>query len=233
MRQEINLLRVEKKEPVPKLSFTLACTLQVVFFVSLYVVYWLGTDQLDTIKQDIVAMEKNTVFQQKKVVDTGDINKQQTTLKTLEKQLLNKYELWVDYQKITDAGKDGFSQHFYHIANLAGSDLSLYEIDIYDRGSSLALKGYSKKADLIPTYINYLKNQKEFELVYFGDLSIEKVEGHDVMRFSLDKKKEPKKEIETKPETIDVSDLLKLPMFSKTTTSAKNRQPLALLDGTP
>lgn len=231
MRQEINLLKIPIKDNVPKLSLPVVGVVQVVFIAALLTVNWWGGQQLSTILSDISEIEKNNHLQQEPVVEVGDISKQQTQLKTLEKQLLNKYELWVNYKNITDAGKNGFSKHFFHIANLADNNLSLYEIDIYDRGASLALKGYARKAEFIPIYINSLKSQKEFEKVYFGDLSIEKISNHEVMRFVLEKKEEVKESEEKIDNTIDMSDLMKLPMFSQAKKIPINSQSIVGIKG--
>jgi hypothetical protein len=212
MRQEINLLTMTHGAGLPRLSFRVFSFLSVVFFSGLIVLTWYGNKQLGEISKDIIAIEKSNYFQQQKVVDTDDISKYQTQLKSLEKQLLSKYQLWINYKNITQAGKDGFSQHFYHIATLADRDLSLYEIDVYERGNSLALKGYARKAEFIPIYIDKLKKQEEFKNVYFGDLSIEKIDGHEVMRFSLAKKELLDKMEKTLEKPIDISELMNIPL---------------------
>jgi hypothetical protein len=224
MRQEINLLKIPLAPKVPKLSFTTAATTSSIFFVLLIAMLWVWDNELESINNDIVTIERNNSFKQKEAMQTGDITKHQTQLKSLEMQLMSKYQLWSNYKKITDAGKNGFSKHFFHIANLADDNLSLYEIDIYERGTSLALKGYARKAEYIPIYINELKNKPEFKGVFFGDLSIEKLHGHEVMRFSLDKKEEKGKEEKgingEVNENIDISELLKMSLASASNQAA-------------
>lgn len=214
MRQEINLLQFAPIADVPRLSFMVLLAVLVAFFLMLVVVAWSSKQDLHDILVDIKTIEKDNSFRQAAALGSDDVSKYQTQLKALEVQLLSKYQLWASYKKITDAGKNGFSKHFYHIANLADENLSLYEIDIYERGTSLALKGYARKAEYIPIYINNLKNKEEFSHVFFGDLSIEKLKGHEVMRFSLDKKVDKKDEKESIDGNVDkninVSDLLKM-----------------------
>ncbi len=214
MRQEINLLQFPPVPDVPRLSFTVLLLLLMVFFLLLVGVAWSGKQDLQDILVDIRTIEKDNSFRQEAALNSDDISKHQTQLQALEAQLLSKYQLWASYKKITDAGKNGFSTHFYHIANLADNNLSLYEIDIYERGTRLALKGYARKAAYIPIYINDLKNKDEFSQVFFGDLSIEKLKGHEVMRFALEKKVDKKEEKESIDGNIDksinVSDLLKM-----------------------
>lgn len=229
MRQEINLLQFAKKPDVPRLSLPVSLVLSGLFFVVLSGVAWSWNKELSDIKVDIVAIEKNNSFRQKEALTTSNISQYQTQLKALEVKLLSKYQLWSNYKRITNAGKSGFSQHFYHIANLADENLSLYEIDIYDRGTSLALKGYARKAEYIPVYINKLKNKSEFEDVFFGDLSIEKLDGHEVMRFSLDRKKEDKGKENaidgSIEDNIDISDLLKMSLASIDHSNKKKSTP--------
>jgi hypothetical protein len=210
VRQEINLLPNKEGAIKPKVSFVLSFVVSVAFVGCLVALTWAYSRQLLSINQDIAAIEKNNLSQQNKVVDTGVIKKSQTQLKSLEKQLVSRYQLWINYKKITEAGKDGFSKHFYHLANLADKNLSLYEIEIYDRGNSLALKGYARKAEYIPIYINSLKKENEFKKVTFGDLSIEKIKGHNVMRFALERKEdESAKEDKNVEKPIDISELIK------------------------
>jgi hypothetical protein len=214
MRQEINLLQFAPVADVPRLSFMVLLSCLAVFFLMLVAVAWSGKQDLHDVLSDIDTIEKDNSFRQAAAMKTDDISKHQTQLQALEVQLLSKYQLWSSYKKITDAGKNGFSQHFYHIANVADGNLSLYEIDIYERGTRLALKGYARKAEYIPVYINDLKNKQEFESVFFGDLSIEKLKGHEVMRFALEKKVDKKDKKESIDGSIDkninVSDLLKM-----------------------
>lgn len=234
MRQEINLKIVIPVATAPKLSFSVLCCAIVVLSGFLVLVNWQGQDKIDAIRQDIAAIEEKTLSQQQQLLQTGDVSKQQTQLKVLENQLVNKYQLWASYKTITESGKNGFSKHFYHIADLADENLSLYEINIYDRGSSLALKGYSRKAETIPEYINLLKKQQEFSKVKFGDLSIEKIEGHEVLRFSLAKKEDKKAdsefELEIKP-PIDISELMKLPLLGLSKSDVQKKDTLLAVKG--
>lgn len=218
MRQEINLKIIAPVASNPKLSFSVLCCAIFVLCSVLGGINWQGQQKIDAVRKDIAIIEEKSLGQQQQLLQTGNISKQQNQLKVLEKQLVNKYQLWSSYKVITEAGKNGFSRHFFHIANLADENLSLYEINIYDRGSSLALKGYSRKAATIPEYINQLKKQQEFTKVKFGDLSIEKIEGHDVMRFSLARKEEQEAELESELDLkppIDISELMKLPLLGQ------------------
>lgn len=228
MRQDINLLQFEKPPEVPRLSFGAASVVSACFFVFLVGISWADKNILKKIHEDIATIEKNNSFQQKEAISTGNISQHQNQLQALEGQLMSKYQLWANYKKITDAGKNGFSQHFYHIANLADENLSLYEIEVYDRGSSLAMKGYAKKPEYIPIYIDRLKKKAEFDDVFFGDLSIEKLKGHEVLRFALAKKEEKEGEVEavntSEEQKVNVSDLLKMSLANalnkKSQTSA-------------
>jgi hypothetical protein len=167
------------------------------------------------IKKNIAQIERENVFQQQSITKPEDIAQYQNQLSGLERQLLSKYQLWAKYKNITNAGKDGFSQYFYHIANLANANLSLYEISVSERGNHLALKGYATKAEDIPTYINHLKSKKELEHVVFGDLSIEKIEGHQILRFVLDKKEdEDKDDSQSIEKKINISDIMKMSLAS-------------------
>ena len=214
-RQEINLLFVDKKPSQPFFSFRIVVSCSILFCSILTIVFFHQKKDLDAINVDIKNIEKNNMFQQAQAIPTDSIGKYENQLKKLEKQLLDRYQLWANYQKITMTGKDGFSKHFYHIAQLSHVDLSLYEIDIYNKGKNLSLKGYARKPEDIPIYINELKKQKEFEGVKFGDLNIEKIKDHNVMRFSLEKNEEEKKEtFDNKPD-INISDLMGMPLVSR------------------
>ena len=212
-RQEINFLPRKVRPKNPFLSFSISVILSSAFVVILIVFLWDDNQRLIAINSDIATIEKNNLFQQSTISPTKNIKQYQSQLKALENKLLNRYQLWAKYQQITLTGKQGFSQHFYHIANLANANLSLYEIDIYNNGKNLSLKGYARKAEYIPAYINDLKNQKEFDQVTFGDLNIEKLADHDVMRFSLEKMDEEdnKKQKRAEPD-INVSDLMNMPL---------------------
>ena len=159
----------------------------------------------------MLAIDLRMYFLQKNTINVEDINKFQSQLTGLEKQLLSKYQLWANYKNITNSGKEGFSQYFYYIATLADTNMSLYEIIVYDRGASLALKGYSTKAEYIPIFINNLKSQEELKSVTFGDLSIEKIKNHEILRFSLERKSEKDKaEKNEKNKEIDISEIMKM-----------------------
>jgi hypothetical protein len=214
MRQEINLLTLTQVVILPRLSFRVFSLFSSVFVFCLIVLTWYGNKQLGVISKDIAAIEKSNHFQLQKVVDTGDISKYQTQLKSLEKQFLSKYQLWINYKNITEKGKNGFSQYFYYIAILADKDLAVYEIDIYEKGNSLALKGYARKAEHIPIYIEKLKNKKEFKNIYFGDLSIKKLDGHELVQFSLAKKNSQDKVEKTIKKPINISELMNIPLVN-------------------
>ena len=173
---------------------------------------------MSVVYADIKEIEKNNHDQQKIIISVDGVGHHQSTLKLLESQLVNKYQLWADYKNIARSGSQGFSKHFFHIANLSDENISLYEIEIYDRGSRLAMKGYARQAAYIPNYINKLKKQTAFQQVAFGNLSIEKLKGHDVMRFSLDKEKsDPEAALELKSqEKIDVSKLMNMTLSDGT-----------------
>jgi Tfp pilus assembly protein PilN len=215
MRQEINLLSRPPEMPSPLVSFTMLLGLSGVCVCLLIMVSIYQEKTLSLINKDIAEIERENVFQQKSITKSDDISQYKNKLSGLEKKLLSKYQLWANYKKITNAGKDGFSQYFYHIANLANKNLSLYEISVSERGNHLALKGYSTKAEDIPSYINNLKSKKELAHVTFGNLSIQKIEGHKVLRFILDKREGENKDgpppIERK---IDVSDIIKMSLSS-------------------
>lgn len=211
MRQEINLLNLEPivKPPVVSLYVLLACAISCM--ITLYFFSSYQAKELVRINKDIAVIEKNNIFLQKNTINVEDINKFQSQLTGLEKQLLSKYQLWANYKNITNSGKEGFSQYFYHIATLADTNMSLYEINVYDRGASLALKGYSTKAEYIPIFINNLKSQEELKSVTFGDLSIEKIKNHEILRFSLERKSEKDKEEKNeKNKEIDISEIMKM-----------------------
>ncbi|MFT6102079.1 MAG: hypothetical protein ACJA2B_000520 [Candidatus Endobugula sp.] len=215
MRQEINLLNRTPEISLPLVSFNVLLGLSGACICLLIIISVYQEKTLSIIKQDITKIERENVFQQQSVIKSDDISQYKNQLSGLEKKLLSKYQLWANYKKITNAGKDGFSQHFYYIANLANKNLSLYEISVSERGNYLALKGYSTKAEDIPSYINNLKSQKELEHVTFGNLSIEKVEGHEVLRFILDKK-DDRDNVRHAPieRKMDVSDIIKMSLSS-------------------
>ncbi len=215
MRQEINFLQKPKKEAVPSLSFSRALCVAGFLLVFLSGMSWYGNQELDNVLKDIAAIEKNNASQKIQIVDSQGVTKSQTELRLLEKQLMNKYQLWINYKNITKAGKKGFSKHFYYIAQLADKEMSLYEIDIYDRGNRLSLKGYSKQAAIIPVYINNLRNQQEFKEMSFGDLSMQRLEEHNIMQFSLDRREIKDKKEPIKNKKIDVSELIKMSLLSQ------------------
>jgi len=225
MRQEVNLLNLEPVVKPPAVSFNVLLVSVVVCFVVLNIVGFYQNKALVIINKDIETIEKNNVFLQKNTIDFNDINKFQNQLSGLEKQLLSRYQLWSNYKSITNSGKEGFSQYFYYIATLADTNLSLYEINVYDRGASLALKGYSKKAEYIPVYINELKSQSELKSVSFGDLSIEKIDGHEILRFSLDRKKEDDTDDSesVRDNKIDISEILKMSLTNVEVKSSSNK----------
>lgn len=219
-RQEIDLLRTENQTYQPKISFRVASLCSFLFFSALMFFLWNQSHTLKNIEANIKEIEKNNMFQQAKVLPLADVGKYEGRLKTLEQQLLDRYQLWANYQKITMTGKEGFSKHFFHIAQLSHKDLSLYEIDLYNKGKNLALKGYARKAEYIPVYINELKKQSEFENVEFGALNIEKIKDHNVMRFSLEKIEEekPQEKFEERP-NINISDLMGMPLVNQLNTT--------------
>ncbi|ODS23340.1 hypothetical protein AB835_09290 [Candidatus Endobugula sertula] len=213
-RQEVNLLQNIEKIPVPIISFSILLLASFLLSTILAGILWFDTHKLAEINKDIAAIEKNNMFQKSNIVNTNDISKYQKQLKALEKQLLRRYQLWADYQKITASGKEGFSTHFYHIANLVSQNLSLYEIDIYNKGKNLSLSGYAKKAEDIPIYINDLKKQKEFSDVIFGHLLIENLVSHNAMKFSLEKLEEDGAKFEIEG-GIDADDLINMPLANQ------------------
>jgi hypothetical protein len=224
MRQEVNLLNLEPVVKPPTVSFNVLLVSVVVCLITLNIVGFSQDKALVIVNEDIATIEKNNIFLQKNTIDFNDINKFQNKLSGLEKQLLSRYQLWSNYKNITNSGKEGFSQYFYYIATLADANLSLYEINVYDRGASLALKGYSKKAEYIPVYINDLKSQSELKSVSFGDLSIEKIDGHDILRFSLDRKKEEDSDNSQsdRDKKIDISEILKMSLTKVEVRSSSN-----------
>jgi hypothetical protein len=223
MRQEINLLDLEPVVKPPIFSLSVLLVSAAFCFVALATISFYQDKSLVTINEDIAAIEKNNLFLQKNTINVDDISKFQSQLNGLEKQLLSKYQLWANYKNITNTGKEGFSQYFYYIATLADTNLSLYEINVYDRGASLALKGYSTKAEYIPVYINNLKSQQELASVSFGDLSIEKIEGHDILRFSLDRKKEKNDTgRNASDKKIEISEIMKMSLSEIESRSSSN-----------
>ena len=215
MRQEINLLSRPPEIPSPLVSFAMLLGFSGVCVCLLIIISVYQEKTLSLINKDIAEIERKNVFQQKSTIKSDDISQYKNKLSGLEKKLLSKYRLWANYKKITNVGKDGFSQYFYHIANLANKNLSLYEISVSERGNHLALKGYSTKAEDIPIYINNLKSKKELAHVIFGDLSIQKVEGHEILRFILDKRAGEDKGNNSQIERrIDVSDIIKMSLSS-------------------
>ena len=93
VRQEINLLQNQSKSQSPRVSFTAASVVSVLFMAVLMGVVWGEKSKLKVINQDITSIEKSNMFQQSNTIPTGDIGKYQSQLKALEKQLLNKYQL--------------------------------------------------------------------------------------------------------------------------------------------
>lgn len=213
IRQEINLLNRPKKVKAPAVSFSalMVCSLLSVFIFG--VVGYYQKQALIIVKQDIKKIEEKNLFNQQLAKSPTNIEAYKNQLTGLEEKLLSKYQLWAKYKQITEAGKDGFSQYFYHIANLANDKLSLYEISISDRGNYLSLKGYASKAEEIPSYINALKSQEALSGVVFGPLSIEKIDGHAILKFSLEKQETSEQNSTTsKDETIDISEIMKMPL---------------------
>ncbi|MGS2717661.1 hypothetical protein ACVBE9_05770 [Eionea flava] len=213
LRQEINLLNRPKKLKAPTVSFTalIVCSL-----LSILMFSGMGYHQkqaLTVVKQDIEKIEEKNLFNQKLATSPTNIEVYKNQLTGLEEKLLSRYQLWAKYKQITEAGKDGFSQYFYHIANLATDKLSLYEISISDRGNHLSLKGYASQAEEIPNYINALKSQEALNGVVFGHLSIEKLDGHSILMFSLDKQEISEQDTSTpNNRSIDISEIMKMPL---------------------
>jgi len=233
MRQEVNLLNRPPEVLTPVVSFNTLFGLCCACACLLIIVSIYQENTLSIIKQDITEIERENVFQQQTVVKSEDIVQYQNKLSGLEKQLLRKYQLWAKYKAITNAGKDGFSQYFYHIANLANKNLSLYEISVSERGNHLALKGYAIKAEDIPIYINDLKYKKELKNVTFGDLSIENIKDHQVLRFILAKKQDKdSKGSQPAGKKINISDIMKMSLASHNQNimevDQKNIQPNSL-----
>lgn len=207
MRQEVNLLILNSVENKPLFSFGSLSVFSVVLICSLFYYSDYQSKKLNSILDEIVEFEKKILVEDSALPSVNDISVYQNKLVALEGELLTKYRIWKSYKDMTRSGKNGFSPYFYHIADRANINLSLYEIGIYNRGTSLALKGYAKKAEYIPIYINELKNQEVFKNVRFGGLSIDKVKGHNIVKFSLDK--EDRKIIQKSIDADDVNDLIK------------------------
>ena len=112
IRQEINLLQNSDKNHVPIASFSQLIAVSFLFSIALSGYLWASTNKLEEINKDIASIEKNNMFQQNNIVNTGDLSKYQQQLKNLEKQLLNRYQLWADYQQITVSGKRGLFYTF-------------------------------------------------------------------------------------------------------------------------
>lgn len=80
----------------------------------------------------------------------------------------------------------GFSPFMEGLARQAHSDLSLTEIRLQQGGRYLELAGWTRRAEVVPFYLQQLRNERAFEGVRFGVLAIQGPEAEQpYLPFSL------------------------------------------------
>lgn len=191
-RQEIDLYLPELRKQTDYLStqrIIIGIGIFLFILASFQLNVWL---QVQEIEYQLLAAEKQQQQVRQSVVELRQ-RKPQSKKNTVAQKLVALQQQIELSRRISDVivgqnlgNTHGFSEQLRSMARQSHDQLSLAEFKLLEGGNYVEFKGLASRADVIPHYLQSLREEDSFTTVRFGVLSIEQDENNPRhMRFSL------------------------------------------------
>jgi hypothetical protein len=191
--QQVNLYGPEfqsQKQPFSFRTILMTWGILIVFFGSLQ--SW-GWYQVQNTQDKLITLEQ----QQVNVLQQLE-HMRGTTPRNRNAQLdvsINKFQVDVERRRqvlyiMKDqilGNESGFSDYLLGLSRQAINGLSLEYIGLLRGGSYVELSGWTRRAELVPSYVQKLQKENSFRNAHFGDMAIERMvdQRTDALRFRL------------------------------------------------
>lgn len=191
--QQINLYLDEFKPKQLYFSAAFTGTSVVVFIVFLCVMQWLMASSIESIEQDVIALENQkvaTTQQVEKLKGTplgGSATQLDEEIALLESEVSSREKLReiIEYQNLGNA--EGFATVMAALSRQSIDIIALERIRVSAAGNMVELAGKTRLAKAVPVYIQALQTEPVLSNAKFGLLYMDwpKNTAQDVMAFSL------------------------------------------------
>jgi len=192
MLQQVNLYHLEdntKREPFSALLMLTISIATLILMLSLYTVYYWKTDTLKTeiqslkrqYEQNLAAVE-NLETMAGKLTDT---KKEQAQINFLNKLYNNKQLALEELSSLVKGNNKGLSEYFSALARSNIETVWFNEINVFDGGQQLRLKGKAKAAHDIPQLIEQLREESIFSGINFKLFHAQLNEEDGLIHFSM------------------------------------------------
>lgn len=191
--QQVNLFRPEFRPQRNHFALPTMLTtwgVMLVFFASLQ--FW-GWYQIQKTQEQLTTVELHQlkVLQQLNAMrdSTPRIKKVQldTRLKKVQIEVDRRRQILHIMKGQSRGNASGFSAYLISLSRQALDGMSLEYFGLLQGGDYVELSGWTRRAELVPAYVQRLRNENSFRNSRFGDMSIERIaeQRTDVLRFKF------------------------------------------------
>jgi hypothetical protein len=191
--QQVNLYLTElrpQQQPFRFIMILYTWGITAAFFTVIQYWGWNQTQNAETHLSDLNKQEIKVLQQ----LQTLRANAPRNARAQLEQKLTTARAELVQRQQLMDTMKQqemgnssGFSEYLIGLSRQHADGLSLELIELGEGGRTVELSGWTRTPELVPDYVQRLRQEASFHNTRFGEMSIERSPNDriDALRFSL------------------------------------------------